>query len=215
MKRQIDWPNHLLNFVSVILGVYLAFWVSEWAKSREDDAEKRIFLLSLSEELASDIQVYTKYQIPINTSHVENIDVLLEKIQEGDQQDITEQLAILFNLDNYAGSTSTYNSIKSSGKIALMTDLGLQKRLVDLYEGTMVEARYKGEFQLEYFSDQLLNWLTLHADLTSMQLNENISKTVLTNKLIIYQSLIAQKLEAYEMIVEAAKVLKDDIDKSL
>jgi hypothetical protein len=37
--KKVDWPNHLLNFIAVILGVFLAFYVSDRAEKRKERIE--------------------------------------------------------------------------------------------------------------------------------------------------------------------------------
>lgn len=212
MKQKIDWSNHFVNFLSVILGVYLAFWVNEWAKNREKLDEKETYLKAMTEELESDITYFTTFLIPSNKQHLESVTVLISKLSDTEQEITPEELASIFNVDNFPGSSNTYESFKSSGKIALLTDLTLQNQMVSLYDVLMNEAKFKGDYQVNYFSEEILKWLTLNADFNTMELLESAPKTILLNKLIIYSSLIDQKISEYEKIVAQSEKLKSSIE---
>jgi hypothetical protein len=69
----------------------------------------------------------------------------------------------------------------------------------------------KGSYQVDYYTNEILSWLTDHVDLKTMTLRSVDDLTTFTNKLIIYGSLIEQKVESYKMIVEDSKSLKEEI----
>jgi hypothetical protein len=204
--------NHFINFLSVILGVYLAFYVNDEAKSAEDRKEAMALMQSMREDLAADIKVYEQYQIPTNRAYLEGIDSLLALLMANEKERIQEALPGVFQVENYTPSNSTYNSMKSSGKMRLIDDLPLRKQLSDFYDGLALECEMKNELQAEYFMDEVVNWLTLHSDLMEMKLLSEKEMIVFRNILLIYQSVVSQKINNYEMIVEDAKKLKIQLD---
>ena len=64
MKRKYNWMNHFFNFLAVILGVYLAFYLSERSKINQERKESMILMNSLVNDLSDDIKTYESYQIP-------------------------------------------------------------------------------------------------------------------------------------------------------
>jgi hypothetical protein len=74
MKRKINWLNHFFNFLAVILGVYLAFYINERAKMNEDKKEAILLMTSLVDDLEQDIKIYQEYQIPVNTQIQQNVE---------------------------------------------------------------------------------------------------------------------------------------------
>lgn len=215
MKRNYNWLNHVFNFLGVILGVYLAFYINERAKINEDRNESRLLMQSLVNDLTEDISTYEKYQIPENIQHQQNIGDLLQSLLTDSIERAEGQLAVIFQIENFAPTTSTYSSMKSAGKLRLIEDLALRKKLADYYEGLAVESVRKGEFQVDFFSNELMTWLTNNADLVEMAILNKNEVIVLRNKLIIYESLIAQKVKSYEMLVEESKKLKMRIESIL
>lgn len=215
MKRNYNWLNHVFNFLGVILGVYLAFYINEKAQINQDRKESLLLMASLVNDLAEDIRIYETYQIPANVQHQQNIGDLLQSLLTDSIERAEGQLAVIFQIENFAPTTSTYSSMKSAGKLRLIEDLALRKKLADYYEGLAVESVRKGEFQVDFFSNELMTWLTNNADLLEMAIVNKDEVIVLRNKLIIYESLIAQKVKSYEMLVEDSKQLKLRIESIL
>ena len=205
------WSNHLLNFLSVILGVYLAFFLNDRADRNRDRKEGQVLMESLAGDLAKDIEQYGDYQIPVNRQHVARLEGLLDMLQQDSVAGIGAHLGAIFEVENYAATTATYAAMRSSGKLGLIGDPELRKELADHYEGLAVESIRKGEYQVDYFTNELLPWLTLNMDLATMQLLKEDELTVLKNKLIIYGSLVEQKVGSYEAMAESSEALRERI----
>lgn len=215
MKRKNNWLNHFLNFLGVILGVYLAFYISERAKINQEKKESIVLMKSLVNDLSNDIKTYEKYEIPENIKQQQNVENLLNLLLKNSSKVKGDQLSIVFQIENFTPTTSTYSSMKSSGKLGLIDNLMLQKKLTNFYDGLAIESIKKGEFQVEFFKSELLTWFTKNVDLLKMELINKDEFIILRNKLIIYKSLIEQKVESYEMVVEKSKELKLHIESIL
>ena len=213
--KKFHWFNHLFNFIGVILGVYLAFYVDEKAQENRERKESMVLMRSLVNDLSTDIKTYEDYQIPVNIQHQENLDSLLELFMKNDIERANASLPSILNVESYTPTTSTFNSMKASGKISLIDDLTLQKMLSDYYDGLAIESGKKGELQADFFTDELLVWLSDHADLVNMKIVDEEDIPILINKLIIYGSLVNQKVENYKMVLEDSKQLKHHLDSLL
>ncbi len=167
---------------------------------------------SLLVDLTEDIETYEKYQIPENSLHQKNINGLIELLLKNQVEDIEKELSAVFQVENFTPTSSTYNSMKSAGKLHLIEDLTLRKNLSDYYEGLVLESKKKGEFQAEYFTKELMSWLTGNVDLVEMKLLTADNLIELRNKLIIYESLIGQKVDSYKQVVEDSRNLKSGIE---
>ena len=214
-KIKYNWSNHIFNFIAVILGVYLAFYINERAKINQDINESLTLMNSLVGDLSEDIRRYEEYQIPVNIRHQQNVENLLESLIADSLDQIGNQLSAILGVENYAPTSSTYSSMKSSGKLRLIEDLALQKMLTDYYDGLVIESDMKGEYQVEYFTNELLNWMTNNIDFANMELLNTDDLIILRNKLFIYGSMVEQKVASYEMIVEDSKKLKLHIESIL
>ena len=215
MKKRYSWLNHILNFIAVILGVYLAFYVDARGKAAEDRKEARLLMRSMVNDLEADIKSYEDYHIPFNRNYQEDVDSLLLFVSTNKVEAAESKLPAILQVENYAPNNSIYNSMKSSGKLKLIDDAQLQKTLSDFYDGRVQETISKNEIQADYFLDELVTWLRFNTDLMNMRLLPNRELIVLQNTLIIYQSLVGQKLRDYQLVVEESEALKEQIEAYL
>jgi hypothetical protein len=215
MKNKQALLNHFFNFLAVILGVYLAFYINERAQIAQDRKESALLMQSLVADLTGDLNIYEAYQIPENAVHQKNVETLFAMVSSNQMEGINNQLPTILQVENYAPTTSTYSAMKSSGKLRLIEDPALRKALAGYYEGLVPESIRKGEFQVDYFTGEVLTWLTRNADLAEMQVLNTAELTEFSNKLIIYGSLIDQKVEAYKTLVEESGKLKSSLEAAL
>ncbi|MEL6557222.1 MAG: DUF6090 family protein [Bacteroidota bacterium] len=215
MMIKTTWVNHILNFVAVILGVYIAFHISERAKESGEKEESIALMKALLDDLQSDLTTYTDYQIPFNKQYEEQVDSLLLALTNNDTDEIHAKLFQIFQVNNYNPTSTTYNSIKSSGKIRLINDLSLQRKLSDFYDGAAIECENKNQIQVDFFMQELVTWMTVNTDLYETTINKEADMIVLRNKLIVYTSLVAQKIEQYENIAEDITQLKAQLEATV
>jgi uncharacterized protein YeeX (DUF496 family) len=55
-KVKIEWLNHLLGFLGVILGVLIAFWLNNWAQDRKEMKIARVALANIRNEVARNLE---------------------------------------------------------------------------------------------------------------------------------------------------------------
>ncbi len=211
MKKRYNWLNHLFNFLAVILGVYLAFYVNERAKQAASKKELSLLVNAMVNDLSADIKAYEDYHVPVNQNHYQLIDSLIGLLTLGDIAGSEGLLAGTIQLENYIPNNTIYNSIKSSGKLQLIEDINIQEALSDFYDGTVMECTAKNEIQAEYLFDNVLPWLVSNTDLAVMELVHKEDLLVFKNTLIIYQTIIEQKTAHYEYIVDKAGALKEKL----
>ncbi len=215
MKRKRNLSNHLLNLLAIVLGVYLAFFINEKAIASKNKKESKTLMVSILNDLSTDIEVYDEYQIPINLNYQKNINELLKVVLEEDYEEINTQLPNLFQIENYSPTSSTYNSMKFSGNVRLINDLYLMKKLNEYYDGVALECIKKNEIQVEYFMEELIAWLSENADFSEMKIRDEIDLIIFKNKLMIYKSIVDQKVKNYQLVLSESKDLNHSIDSIL
>lgn len=215
MKKSYPWLNHVFNFLAVILGVYLAFYINQRSKINQDKKEGQLLMQSLQSDISKDIKSYEDYQIPENIRIQEQLNNLISVLMSGDLKNLSQELPNILEVENYSPTTTTYTSMKSSGKLGLIEDLELQNKLTDYYEVLAAESARKGEYQVDYFTNEVLGWYSENVDMTIMKVINEDEIIKLRNKLIIYESLVNQKIEAYQSLVEDSKTLKSKLQSML
>ena len=215
MLRRQNWLSHFISFLGVILGVYLAFYLSERASERHERAENAIFMKAIISDLENDMYIYENYQIPVNRKQQDDLNLIIEMLVKDSLNALGEMITNVFQVENSSPTTLSYTSMKASGKLHLINDINLQKQLNNFYESLAQECISKGQFQADYFTDELLSWINYNFDLIDMSIVKKDELVVLRNKLIMYQSFIDSKIECYQMILDSSKALISSIESKL
>lgn len=209
--KKINWIDHGLNMISVIFGVSLAFIISNYAQDRGKKDETKFLIASILEELEDDIKVYKDYQIPDNNVKADHITRVISILSEmnGNQDSLSFYLnSGALNINNYAPTNISLNSIISTGKLDLINDFQLRKLLLE-YSDQCLEAKFRGEFQIEFFTDRMLEWY-----INNPNYEQEISSSgsdQLQVLLIIYGSLIQNKLSKYKDLAGMEENLIDKL----
>lgn len=205
--KSVNWIDHLLNFISVILGVSMAFYASSWSADRKDREASINMIESLVSELERDINVYERFQLEQNKTQAEILGRAIEYIQ----QDQLDSLPILLQrgigFQNYAPRKVTFNSMTSSGKMSLIEDYDLQIRISTFYDALVSEALFRGESQVRFHNSHIIPLMIESTDLMNPNLDE-IDLRKVSNILIMYRRMILWKIEKYQELLEAGQALQ-------
>lgn len=212
-KGNINWSDHLLNFVSVIVGVSLAFVISNRSELSKQQSEFDQNIAAILEEVESDIETYETYQIPDNKAKLEQMNQAIQMISDqvgGDS--INAKLFVFFDVNNYAPTNITINSLISSGRLDLMKDFKLKKNIL-FYQNLSLEMEAQGSFQVDFLTDRLMPWF-IENGAYFMEGNNyidgkdpEIASTLMM--LSLYTSFVENKISKYEYALENAKALRD------
>ncbi len=214
--KKINLINHFLNFVAVILGVLLAFYVNSCSETNKEKNELREIVISLVADLENDHKTYSEFQIPTNVKQSKELENLIADILSTENK-TQEKLSVSVEVENYSPISSTYLSINSSGKINLIDDLEVKKMLSNYYDILSEESIKKGEIQVNFFLNEILPWMMENTDLLDIKSEELIGQKKLANRLILYRTLIENKTDQYKVIdkasIELQKMLSEFIKK--
>ncbi|MEM6642302.1 MAG: hypothetical protein AAF616_04925 [Bacteroidota bacterium] len=214
--QKINWLDHLVNFLSVIIGVSLAFVISNKSEQFKLDREFKLNVEAILEEVNSDIRNFETYQIPDNREKLERQNQALRLVSENTGGDsLTQYLQVFFDINNYSPTNTTINSLITSGKLDLINDFELKKMILS-YQIFAQELEAQGDFQVEYFMDRIIPWFIKNP---SFLIEEQKSKqkdgrdnTDLVFILTFYNSFLASKVGKYEEALIQAKALRDKLE---
>lgn len=213
--KSIKWADHLFNFIAVILGVLIAFYIDAAAEARKEKKDRKLILQSFIEELKQDEHNFKSYQIPDNEQQSAGLLRLMEHLVSRQMDSIEVLLPVALGLNNSSPNNSTYLAVVSSGKINLIENVRTKKAITSYYDALTVEAQYRGEAQLNFFNDELIPWLMDHTDLLNLNAEDVAGRTDFVNRLLIYQSLIENKMEHYKVILKEAESLRKELEAAL
>lgn len=209
--QNINWFDHLFNVLSVIIGVSLAFWVNDSAERTKKEKELSLVIDSFIEELTSDSITYAEFQIPDNQNQIQAINEAVSFLRDDNYDSLITRFERAVNLNNYHPSSNTFNSLTSSGKLDLIDDFQLKQRLTTYHSVLAFEAKHRGQFQVDFYSDELLPWMIYNLDFVNPDFDV-IDKTELSNLLMIYGSLVQNKIRQYELLAFEAGKLKRKLE---
>ena len=168
------------------------------------------------DEISLDIEIYEKGQIVHNKTQSEVITKLVAQIKRGDKDSLSYRLKRSLNYNNYYPQQVTFNSASSSGKLDLIDDYDLRKKISLYYKVWGLEAQFKGENQIEFHKMNLTPWVLKNTDLTKSEITlETANDLELLNMLVMYQNLIDQKVSHYEKVLKEAKALRENLQELL
>ncbi len=209
--KNINWSDHFLNFLAVILGVLLAFQVESLAGEKKEKKEVEEILQSFIQDIEGDMEAFNDFQIPTNEKQSEAIGGLLAIILSDQVDSAEEQLSLAFNVQNYSPVSSTYLSATSSGKIGLIKDFEIKKAISNYYGVMANESVKRGELQLDFFMKEIIPWMIESTNIMDLEFEDVADDIKFANRLAIYKSLIDNKTEHYKSISEDAEDLKKSL----
>ncbi len=137
-KQHTTWQKikeFAVEIFIIVFAVTLSIWFHNWSEHRHEKAVVKEFLLGLKEDLQKDIKemqidstVYARtsaaftYITSIKYGEILNADSL-NKFQD-----------VIFNTTGMIPNNGRFEGFKSSGKIGLIEDNGLQNEILDLYQ---------------------------------------------------------------------------------
>ena len=212
-KGNINWSDHLPNFVSVIVGVSLAFIISNKSELSKQQTEFDENIVAILEEVESDIKTYETYQIPDNKTKLERMHQGIQMISDqvgGDS--ISAKIFAFPEVNNYSPPNITINSLISSGRLELMKDFELKKNIL-LFKNIALEMEAQGAFQGDFLTDHLMPWFIEKGKYFVGEKNfiddydQDMSSSLML--LTLYAQFVANKIAKYEYALENAKALRD------
>ena len=51
MAQKINWTNHAIEFITVVIGILMAFWLNNYNEERKDTHQANQYLQSIQEEI--------------------------------------------------------------------------------------------------------------------------------------------------------------------
>ena len=161
--------KYSIEFLTIVLGISVSFWVENYRQERMLIKEERTVLLDLKDEIESNID-YVKYQLNRIDTDLNKITDYLDNYENYSKDDFFEnKLLVTTGWIPWTPSTHIYESLKNSGRIELINNKSIKNKLGYLFsfevERTTGWAAISREdmnnfkFRLEqtYYSNYALN----------------------------------------------------------
>lgn len=152
--KKIDWLNHGLEFLMVVVGILIAFQLNTCSENKKNQAVIDQHIVNLIEECEFNLKMVNNI-IEKTQEASTNLNQLMGLIQKGESWDQVNGLT-LQQLDYTAIylKNNAYNSLIQSGDIRNVKDFNLKNDIINLYEyytWTQSYERVNGEVFAGYF----------------------------------------------------------------
>jgi hypothetical protein len=236
--KEQNWFAVLLDFFIVVLGILIAFQITNWNENRAERAQENRYLSAMKRDVESSIRVLN---VSIaNLQRQQNARQALYKFHadtaaELESDELDKLIADgLFSLERAVLNHTTFETLKSSGQMSLIKSSELVRALQDLSAKIdMAEVDKNEDFQFTFrMVDPVLigegdfNNILIH-DFGSMhnrlpwitkQPNAGYSPDLLRsqrfNNIMLYKTLYGQiRLEGFSSILDHHKLILSLIDE--
>lgn len=217
MKTKINWKNHFVELVVVIIGITIAFMLENWRQENANQNLEQKYLNSLKSDLMSD-----KKLLDSTVSSVEKQTLFLREfiteIKSGtvDKQKAEKIIPQILLSYGFSPKLATYQSITNSGNLNIINDYKLIESLASYYNSydeISTKEKVLYDFQLKF----VLPYVYENVDFLS---GEMVNKSVINgfefkNIVTGYYTLVGQNLEVYKNYQLTNKALLENIGEHL
>jgi hypothetical protein len=151
VKNQ-EWTAIGIDFLIVVLGVFVGIQVSNWNAEREVNKKSAVFTERLKSDLRGEAWGY-EYLILYNKDILENAERVLS-VLDGEAEMTDEQFVIsAYRASQYKYNVrqrATYDEMISTGSIDLISDQTLRKTAVEIYTSTLFDEISRDGQKSEY-----------------------------------------------------------------
>lgn len=217
MKTKINWKNHFVELVVVVIGITIAFMLENWQQDNADKELEQKYLNSLKSDLLSDNKLLDSTVASVE-KQISKLRDFITEIKTGTvvkqkAEKIIPQVLISYG---FAPKLATYQSITNSGNLNIITDYKLIESLASYYNSyDEISIKEKGlyDYQLKF----VLPYVYENVDfLSGKMVNKSaINGFEFKNIVTGYYTLVGQNLEAYKNYQLANKELLENIENHL
>jgi hypothetical protein len=133
-SEKIQWKNQLINLLAIVIGVYIAFYLTERSNNANSRRQANTYLASMADDLQSDIDELTistdtlRYMVKVSQALTQSI--VTQRIV---QDSVATMISSLYLIVPFNPKDNSYQSLVASGKLDAIENFELQKRITELY----------------------------------------------------------------------------------
>jgi hypothetical protein len=201
MKQKFNWLNYLAELIVVFLGITAAFMLEGWRQGYQDRQLEQKYYQSFYSDLHSDSEVL-KNIIPPNQLKLKRIQFFLMDDGEHRSDSVKAILSDMMKIELFDRKQSTYESIKNSGNLNVISSYDLKEELIRYYESFKMVERTESLY-LDWLSDYAIPFIYENMDIKNQRLiaTKKLKDHHLNNTVAGYYALLNQNIETYYQIL--------------
>lgn len=212
-KSKTSWLRLSLELIVVFIGVSAGFLFDNYREEQSNRKLEDKYLESFYNNVRAD-SVELQNMIQSNQNNIDISGRTVALMQAGTCTNDSALLAfgVMATFNNLNMEDATYESAVNSGNLGLISDFGIQEKIVYYYR-SHEDMRYVESVYNDYISSYILPYLTKKLDFISGEFVEefSVNDTEFRNITAVYFTLSNQKME----IVQTLDSLNTDLKNSL
>lgn len=206
--KSINWKDHLVNLIVVILGISIAFYLEGWREDRQNLKLEIKYLNDLSIDLAYDEGLLDTLLI-VDSINIQKIEDMLDRSANGQRMEFDGVFLDLVYYVPFSPKTVTYQTVINGGKLEVISAYEVQNAIVFLYNQLYGGIDTWDEHLIKHI-DTYLKPLTIEG----IKIKSNrISSTLLKNEsyinaLVLYKSMLEQSMQLREITLDHVQKTK-------
>ncbi|MEQ8552623.1 MAG: DUF6090 family protein [Cyclobacteriaceae bacterium] len=217
MKR-INWPDHLVNLIVVILGISIAFYMEGWRSDQKSKQLEAQYLDNLIEDLRHDNE-YIDTLISIDHEKLKSLQIVSGATigRPYNEDSLLNHVFAIQYSPPFRTQKATYESLKTSGNIDVINEFALRNRIIELYEQYYSAAQEFDEAVTDHNKRFIQPYFIKNMEFVSRnKINPDfLNDKELRNMLFAYQNILTLRLDFYEVLQTELEILITEVKKQV
>jgi len=214
--NKVNWSDHIVNLVVVILGISIAFYLESYKEEKALRLQEMEYINSLKEDLQADVEALDtiSYVNGLIKKAVVNLSDATIKLVYDTPEEIFEDVMLIQYNPPFSAQRTIYESLKSSGHMEIITDFELRNKILELYEKYYKGAIQYDEVLTEHVSDFIKPYFIDNMIFVSQKgLDDAFLKDQkFRNMIFSYRFLFISKSEFYKEIKSKVEELIEELE---
>ena len=217
--KKINWLEHGIELLVVIIGISIAFWLNRWSERRRDYAQEQDYLVALVEDLEQDAGTL-RHIMKVDTVKLRQLDSLIGFTYNPSEAPSPKVFSYYINNNYYLPikpRVVTYQIMTSTGGLNLLRDAEMRQRIVEYYNliqygvATLDEAleKHVESYTVHYFTNNV------RFERAGKIKKDFLQDPVFLNIMYGQRGLVARRMEFYQKTLNGVQDLITDIEATL
>ncbi|KOF02065.1 hypothetical protein OB69_13595 [Roseivirga seohaensis subsp. aquiponti] len=222
-KSKINWRNHFIELLVVVIGITIAFAMENWAEKRRDRESQINYLTSLRDDITND-NIELKHIMDSSKVLNRNIDFLMRYVYaSGPLEDLKYgHITSTYSAPYFNAKDGTYHSLVNSGSLDLISNYKLRASITDLYNFHYDEIAKADDFIHDLVNGQIYPYMIENIQFGTAQFGQNeilddkpLKNNKVRNMIGSYTNLLKEREAIYRLTSVKCDSLLIDINAEL
>lgn len=216
-RKRIDWRLSFIDLLVVFVGITLAFMINRAYENYKDGQLEFKYLSGFQQSLQADADSL-KGVLEHDRSVREHSADLMQMLRK---RTVVEDSALLIlarmsAISFFTPQQTTYQSIKQSGNLNLISDYRLREQIIRYYE-KYDELKLQQEFFFRYVADFLTPFFYENIDLMEQKIinKKALATSRFKNLISGYSVLLNQNIAYFESALAMSEELLEQLDETM